>query len=50
MLTANAMDEHKRQAIEAGCDFHVAKPITPAALLGAIETALNGSEKAAIAA
>jgi len=50
MLTANAMEDHKRQAVEAGCDLHVAKPITPSALLGAIEAALNGSEKAAIAA
>ena len=33
-----------------GRPMGVRKPITPAALLGAIETALNGSEKAAIAA
>ena len=36
MLTANALKEHAEAALAAGCDLHVAKPITPAALFGAI--------------
>ena len=29
MFTANALDEHRAQAIEAGANFHICKPITP---------------------
>ena len=36
MLTANALPEHVQASVEAGADGHVAKPITAAALLGAI--------------
>jgi PAS domain S-box-containing protein len=36
MLSANAMAEHRLQAAEAGADLHLAKPVTPAALLAAI--------------
>lgn len=36
MLTANAFDEHVRAALAAGADYHLAKPITAAALLAAL--------------
>jgi two-component system, sensor histidine kinase len=41
MLTANAMRQHREAAKEAGADYHVAKPFTPASLLEAIEIALS---------
>jgi signal transduction histidine kinase/CheY-like chemotaxis protein len=41
MLTANAMRQHREAAKEAGADWHVAKPFTPASLLEAIEIALS---------
>jgi CheY-like chemotaxis protein len=37
MLSANAMDDHRRQALAAGADLHVSKPVTAAALLGGIQ-------------
>jgi PAS domain S-box-containing protein len=40
MFTANAMDEHRFQAVEAGADHHIAKPITPEGLIAGIEAAL----------
>jgi PAS domain S-box-containing protein len=40
MFTANAMDEHRLQAAEAGADHHIAKPITPEGLIAGIEAAL----------
>jgi PAS domain S-box-containing protein len=40
MLSANALTEHRLQAAEAGADRHLAKPITAAALIGAIHDAL----------
>jgi CheY-like chemotaxis protein len=36
MLTANAMEDHKRQAAEAGCDLHVAKPVEPGELCAVV--------------
>lgn len=36
MLTANAMPEHIEAALAAGADLHLSKPITVAALFGAI--------------
>ena len=40
MLSANALDEHRAQAEAAGADLHLAKPVTPAALVaGLIEAA-----------
>ena len=43
MLTANAMDEHRRMATEAGADHHIAKPITPESLFnGMAETLMRG--------
>ena len=40
MVTANAMRQHRDQAIEAGANSHLAKPFTPASLMDAIEAAL----------
>ena len=36
-FSANAMDDHRRQALAAGADLHVSKPVTAAALLGGIQ-------------
>jgi PAS domain S-box-containing protein len=36
MLSANAMDSHRKEALQAGADLHVAKPVTVAALLDGI--------------
>ena len=41
MLTANAMDEHVAQAIAAGCDIHLTKPITPERLFAGLNAALS---------
>jgi CheY-like chemotaxis protein len=40
MLTANAMDEHRMMAFEAGADHHISKPFTPEALFAGIAEAL----------
>ncbi|MDB5468757.1 MAG: hypothetical protein JWR84_317 [Caulobacter sp.] len=54
MLTANAMDDHRRMAVQAGADYHMAKPITPESLFtGLVETfaaARRSTEAAALAA
>ena len=47
MLTANAMPEHVKAGRLAGADAHLAKPITPASLLGAIVSA--SAERVAVA-
>lgn len=39
MVSANAMTTHVQQALDAGCDFHVAKPVTPASLANALRRA-----------
>jgi PAS domain S-box-containing protein len=44
MLSANAMARHVEDAADAGADLHLAKPITPGALMAAIETALGTAE------
>jgi len=41
MLTANAMEDHRLRAIDAGCDHHVAKPVSPAALIAALDDAVS---------
>ncbi|CAN5489183.1 ATP-binding protein [soil metagenome] len=41
MLSANAMEHHRQDALAAGADLHVAKPVTAAALLTGIGEALN---------
>ena len=40
MLSANAMAQHREQAIQAGADIHVPKPITAASLLAGIQSVL----------
>ncbi len=45
MLTANAMDDHRAMAHQAGADGHIAKPITPESLLTGIEAALAGCDE-----
>jgi PAS domain S-box-containing protein len=46
MLSANAMARHVQDAADAGADLHLAKPITPGALMAAIEAALGTAEPA----
>ena len=50
MLTANAMAEHVAAALAAGCDSHIAKPVTGASLLAGIEAAVARAGEAARAA
>jgi PAS domain S-box-containing protein len=40
MLSANALAEHRLEAVNAGADRHLAKPINAAALIGAIRETL----------
>ncbi len=44
MLSANAMAVHRDQALGAGADLHVPKPITAQSLLTGIETAIAAME------
>ena len=44
MVSANAMKEHVQMALEAGCDFHLAKPVTPANLVEMLTRALELAE------
>jgi PAS domain S-box-containing protein len=41
-LSANAMAHHREEAVAAGADLHVAKPVTAAALLAGIHKVLTG--------
>ena len=41
MLSANAMQQHVDEAIAAGADFHLAKPVSLAGLRGGVARALN---------
>ncbi|MFD3265278.1 ATP-binding protein [Phenylobacterium ferrooxidans] len=41
MLSANAMIQHRRDAMAAGADHHIAKPITAHLLMDGIETVLE---------
>ncbi len=41
VLSANAMEQHRDEAVEAGADAHIAKPVTPDRLLAAIDGLLN---------
>ncbi|MBW8303121.1 MAG: response regulator, partial [Brevundimonas sp.] len=41
MLSANAMAEHREDALAAGADSHVAKPITAASLLAGIQAVIG---------
>jgi CheY-like chemotaxis protein len=40
MLSANALAEHRLEALKAGADRHLAKPVKAAALIGAIRDTL----------
>lgn len=40
MLSANALMKHRNEALDAGADLHVAKPITAANLLAGIQAAV----------
>ncbi len=42
ILSANAMSEHRDQAMTAGADLHVPKPITAATLLAGLEAVTGG--------
>jgi CheY-like chemotaxis protein len=46
MLTANAGENHRREALVAGADLHVAKPVTQQAIGDALRTVLATYEKA----
>ena len=48
MLSANAMAHHKHDALAAGADLHVAKPVTADALLVGIDQALDAGRRLAI--
>jgi len=41
MLSANALMKHRNEALTAGADLHVAKPITAANLLAGIQAAVT---------
>jgi two-component system, sensor histidine kinase len=41
MLSANAMQQHLDAAFEAGCDVHIAKPVTAEQLLKGISHAMD---------
>ena len=41
MLSANAMRQHVDEALSAGADFHLAKPVSLTSLRGAVARALN---------
>jgi PAS domain S-box-containing protein len=41
MLTANATDEHREMAAQAGATHHIAKPITPQSLFAGIAAAMS---------
>jgi signal transduction histidine kinase/AmiR/NasT family two-component response regulator len=47
MLSANAMQDHIDQAMAAGCDSHIAKPVTPETLIAGVEFLLAASAEAA---
>jgi len=45
-LTANALPEHVAEALAAGMDAHLAKPISPDALIALLSTALGAKDAA----
>jgi PAS domain S-box-containing protein len=47
MLSANAMAHHRRDALAAGADLHVSKPVTALALMAGIEQALDVARRRA---
>ena len=48
MLSANAMTQHRRDAMAAGADHHIAKPITAHLLMDGIETVFERVGAAAV--
>jgi PAS domain S-box-containing protein len=44
MLTAYGSDQHRRDAQDAGADFHILKPVTPVSLLAGLEKAIRASK------
>ncbi len=44
VVSANALTEHIEASARAGADLHLAKPLTAAALIGAMQRALAGGE------
>jgi CheY-like chemotaxis protein len=48
MLSANALPEHRLAGERAGADGHVAKPITVAGLMGALNAVLEPGEAVAL--
>jgi CheY-like chemotaxis protein len=49
-LTASGLEEEVRECLASGCNFYVSKPISKAALLGAVSRATAGSHVEATAA
>jgi CheY-like chemotaxis protein len=49
MLTANAMDEHRQLAFDAGADHHISKPFTPESLLADVAETLASAQTRAAA-
>jgi two-component system, sensor histidine kinase len=47
MLSANALPEQREQSRLAGCDAHVAKPVTPESLMAGIAEAMEARQAAA---
>jgi PAS domain S-box-containing protein len=47
MLSANAMAHHRQDALLAGADLHLAKPVTAADLINGISQALDSCERRA---
>jgi len=41
LLSANAMEQHRLQGVEAGADLHISKPITPESLIAGVRQALR---------
>jgi two-component system, sensor histidine kinase len=45
MLSANALQEHVEQGRAAGCDYYIAKPITPKSLIDGIEVTIARAQE-----
>jgi signal transduction histidine kinase len=41
IVSANAMDEHRKAALASGADMHISKPLTPEILVGQIQRLLE---------
>jgi CheY-like chemotaxis protein len=46
MLSANALTEHREAGRAAGADGHIAKPVTVAGLMGALNAVIDPAEAA----